>query len=172
MPALPDAPRNLIDVADWFLSVNDDLLEPDEEIEELDDATARAIIARNYRSGDCQAFAIALHDHLSLPIVALNGGFHVAVQCPDGQLMDYSGTHPLKVLAKRYGFKAPTLTSWTRAETLGHLCADEDDEATPWGHVALARFVLQAEDRWTMPAASLPEPTPAPQALNRRRPGR
>jgi hypothetical protein len=166
MAPLPDRPRSLVDVADWFLSVHDDLLDEGEEVEVIDEAIARDIIRRNYLSGDCQAFALALHDHLGLPIVALMGGLHVAVQCPDGTLMDYAGQTTLAKMGRRYGWTAPTVTPWTREDALAHLIGDEDNPEDPWSDLAIARFVRVTEDRWRLPA-----PVPRRQSRPGPRPG-
>ena len=159
---IPSTPQSLRDVADHFLGVHDDLLEDDEEIDELTDEIAHEIVRRNYVSGTCQAFAIALHEHLGYPIVALMGGLHVAVQCPDGQIMDFEGVAPLAKVAKRYGWKGTCpIETWTKDETLAHLIVDEDADEDPWSDPSVARWVRAHMDRWH------PVTTPAPTSRSR-----
>lgn len=157
----PPTPQSLRDVADYFLGVHDDLLEDDEEIDEMTDEVALEIVRRNYVSGTCQAFAIALHEHLGYPIVALMGGLHVAVKCPDGQIMDFEGTAPLAKVAKRYGWKGRCpIEEWTKEETLDRLIVDDDADEDPWSDPSLARWVRAHLDRWQPVAA--PETSPRP----------
>lgn len=159
MAPTPAVPQSLIDVADYFLAVHDDLLEDDEEIDELTEDVALTIVRRNYVSGTCQAFAIALHEHLNYPIVALMGGMHVAVQCPDGQIMDFDGVAPLAKVARRYGWKGTCpIETWTKEETLAHLIVDDDADEDPWSDPSVARWVRTHLDRWH------PQPVAAPKA--------
>lgn len=164
-PSCPTGPQSLEDVVDHFLQIYGDLLDDDEEIDELDDVQSLDIIRRNYTSGTCQAFAIALHDYLGFPIVALMGGLHVAVQCPDGQLMDFMGPTSPKQMAKRYGWKmdAP-MTPWSREEAMGQLLEDVEESAEPWSELSVAIWVRQHLDQWN------PEPVPAAAKIPRRRP--
>lgn len=167
------APQSLIDIADYLLAVYDDLLDDDEEIDELTDAIALDIVRRNYLSGTCQAFAIALHEHLGYPIVALNGGLHVAVRCPDGQLMDFDGVAPLAKVAKRYGWKGIIpVEIWTKDETMAHLVADEDADEDPWSDASMARWVRAHLDRWQAVGAPKAEAIPGDGAPTSRRPRR
>ena len=137
-------PLTLAEVAGHLLMIHDDLLDHDEEIgEEIGQALALEIIRREYVSGTCAAFAVALHDKYGYPIVGMAGGAHVAVKTPDGQIMDFMGVQPLATVLKRYGMaKATPVRVWTRAQALDHLLIDEEDETSPWNDVNLAKWVL------------------------------
>lgn len=167
-------PQSLVAVADYFLGVHDDLLDPDEDFgDDFSEADALEIIRRNYTSGTCQAFAIALHDHLGLPLVNLMGGLHVAVQCPDGQLMDFMGVTDLDTMAKRYGWRKgkTTVTPRSRDDILGQLGGEDDQADEPWSDLNLDKWVLAKLDRWAVPAASMVEsPVGNELAKSKRRP--
>jgi hypothetical protein len=161
-PLSLDGPHLLSDVAEHFLIIHDDLIDSEEEFGEvLSDDEVLEIIRRNYVSGTCQAFAIALHDHLGLPLVNLMGGLHVAVQCSDGHLMDFMGTATLDEMSKRYGWKKKEglITPSTRDDVLDQMGQDDEDLNDSWGDLTLAHWVRQHLDRWSAQDQPLAEAT-------------
>lgn len=145
--------RTIVDVADHFLSTRDDLLDDDEEIDDLDEQTALEIIRREYVSGTCAAFAVALHDKTGLPIVGMNGGMHVAVQTPNGDIIDFMGTNPLAKVLRRYGMGKDTpIQQWTREEAVEHVRMnagdDYDYDTDPWDEINIAKWVLDHLGKW------------------------
>jgi len=144
----PAGPTSLVEVAGHMLAIHDDLLDDDEDLPDvLDEKTALEIIHREYVSGTCGAFAIVLHDLTGHPIVGINGGMHVAVRCPDGEILDFVGKAPLRTVARRYGMKNPPVTDWTRDEAVDHVLMGEP-EGDPWDDVAVARWVMEKMGRW------------------------
>lgn len=144
-----EGPTSLIEVAEHMLSIHDDLLDDDEDLPDpLDEATAIEIIRREYVSGTCAAFAIALHDLTGYPIVGINGGMHVAVRTPGGEIIDFVGRLPLAKVARRYGMRRPPVIEWTRAEAVDHVLMGEI-EGDPWDDIAVARWVMENMGRWS-----------------------
>lgn len=142
-------PTSLVEVARHMVFIHDDLLAPDEDLPDpLDEETAMEIIRREYVSGTCGAFAIALHDHTGFPIVGMNGGMHVAVQAPDGEIVDFLGKAPLEQVLGRYGMSTAPVVGWTREEAVWDVMMGEH-EPDPWDDIALARWVLEKIGRWT-----------------------
>lgn len=142
-------PKSLIDVAKHFLMIHDDLLDDDDEDydDEMDEATALEVIRRNYISGTCGAFAIALHDKLSFPIVGINGGLHIAVMAPDGDIIDFAGKNPRSQVLKRYGMGSTSpIQRWTREETVDHVT--DEEEGHGWDEITVAKFVMNTLGRW------------------------
>lgn len=139
------SPQSVIDVANYFLDTRDDLLDDDEDADVLvdgDEAFAEEIIRREYVSGTCGAYAVALHDKTGYPIVFLNGGMHVAVRAPDGDIIDYLGKNPLGKVLKRYGMgKNTPIKEWTREETVKYILMDAE-EGDPWDEISIAKWVL------------------------------
>jgi hypothetical protein len=137
--------QSMIDVAEHFLNTRDDLLDDDEEFDDLTDADAMEIIKREYVSGTCAAYAVALHDQTGYPIVGLNGGMHVAVQAPDGDIIDFMGKMPLKKVLKRYGMSNVEPQEWSREEAVYHVRMDDDGhdyDADPRDEINIAKWVL------------------------------
>ena len=144
----PDGPASIVEVADWMLSIHDDLLDDDEDLPDpLDEAAALEIVRREYVSGTCAAFAVALHDHTGLPIIGINGGMHVALRADDGDILDFMGRAPLADVAARYGMVDPPVGAWTRDEAVAHVLMGEA-EGEPWDDVSVARWVLNDLGRW------------------------
>ena len=143
-------PKTLQDVANHFLFMHDDLLDDEDDIGgDISETDAIEIIRRNYVSGTCAAFAIALHDKYGYPIVGINGGMHVAVKTPDGQIMDFMGKNPLPVVLKRYGMgKNTPMREWTRDEAVAHLLIDEEDVDDAWNDINIAKWVMNKLGRW------------------------
>lgn len=141
-----NTPLSLIDVANHFLDTRDDLLDPDEDMDDLTDADALVIIKREYLSGTCAAYAVALHDKTGYPIVGINGGMHVAVQAPDGEIVDFLGKAPLKKVLRRYGMTGIKPVLWSREETVEHVrmagMEDHDYDSDPWDEINIAKWVL------------------------------
>ena len=139
------APQSLIDVANFFLDTRDDLLDHDEDVDRLvpgDEAFAEEIIRREYVSGTCGAYAIALHDKTSYPIIGFNGGTHIAVRSPDGDIIDYLGKNPVANVLKRYGMgKNTPVQEWTREEAVEHILMGAE-EGDPWDEISIAKWVL------------------------------
>lgn len=138
-------PQSIIDVANHFLDTRDDLLDDEEYIDDLDEQTAREIVRREYVSGTCAAYAVALHDKTGYPIVCINGELHVAVRAPDGDIIDFMGKNPLSKVLRRYGFGKDTpVTEWTREEAVEAVRMEIDDErdADPWDEINIAKWVL------------------------------
>lgn len=142
-------PATIAGVAEHMLSIHDDLLEDDEEWPDvMDEETALEIIRREYVSGTCAAFAIALHDLTGYPIIAINGGMHVAVRCPDGEILDYVGRSPLRRIMRRYGMRDAPVVEWTRDEAVHHVLMGEA-EGNPWDDIAVAKWVMEKIGRWS-----------------------
>ena len=140
----PAGPTSYVDVALWMLDIHDDLLDDDEDHPgaDMDEETALEIIRREYVSGTCGAYAVALHDATGLPIVGLNGSMHVAVMTAEGDIVDYMGCSSLAAVAARYGMTDPPMTSWTREEAVDDVLMGEDETDDPWEAIAVARWVL------------------------------
>jgi hypothetical protein len=141
-------PTSIIDVANHFLDTRDDLLDDDEYIDDLDIATAEEIVRREYVSGTCAAYAVALHDKTGYPIVGMNGEMHVAVRAPDGDIIDYMGKNTLKAVLKRYGFGAKTpIAEMSREEAVEHVRMsggdDYDYDSDPWDEINIAKWVAE-----------------------------
>jgi hypothetical protein len=148
MPESACGPTSLVEVADHFLSIHDDLLDDDEDLPDaLDEETALEIIRREYVSGTCAAFAIALHDLTGYQIVGINGGLHVAVMTPDGLIMDFVGTSAPRDVFRRYGMRRPPVLPWTREEAVDHVLMGEE-EGDPWDDISVARWVRDRLARW------------------------
>ena len=149
---MPDiGPQSLLDVARYFLDTRDDLLEDEEELSDpMTSDEVIEIIRREYISGTCQAFAVALHDHLGWPIVRVAQGMHMAVQRPDGHLVDFMGTFTVRDLNRRYGVTSGEPVLISREDALDAFVLDfsEDPEADPWSELNLARWVRQHLDQW------------------------
>lgn len=149
---MPDTgPQSLLDVARYFLDTRDDLLEDEEELSDpMAPDEVMEIVRREYVSGTCQAFAVALHDHLGWPIARVAQGMHMAVQRPDGHLVDFMGTFTVRDLHRRYGVVPgePVLISRDEAMDAFVFEPHEDHEADPWSELNLARWVRQHLDRW------------------------
>lgn len=146
-----NAPNTLADVARHFLYMHDDLLDDDEDLpEEMDEKTALEIIQREYVSGTCGAFAIALHDKLGYPIVGMNGGMHIAVRAPDGEIVDFMGKSPLAKVLRRYGMtvRDTPIQEWSREETVEHVLMNEDESDDPWDEIQIAKWVMNKLGRW------------------------
>lgn len=142
-------PTSLVEVAEHMLSIHDDLLDEDEDLPDvIDEATALEIIRREYVSGTCGAFAVALHDLTGHPIVGINGGMHVAVRCPDGDILDFVGKSRERDVARRYGMRRPPVVGWTRDEAVDHVLMGEA-EGDPWDDIAVARWVMEKIGRWS-----------------------
>lgn len=141
----PGGPSSLADVALWMLDVHDDLLDDDEDHpgDGIDEATALEIIRREYVSGTCGAYAVALHDATGLPIVGINGALHLAVMDAEGRILDFMGRSSLASVAARYGMTDPPVTTWTREETVDSVLMGELETDDPWETIALAKWVLQ-----------------------------
>lgn len=134
-------PETIEQVAVHMLSIHDDLLDDDEDLPDvMDETTALEIVRREYVSGTCGAFAIALHDITGWPIVGINGGMHLAVRSPDGMILDYMGLSKDKAVLRRYGMVRAPILEWTREETVDHVMMG-DDERGPWDDLAVARWV-------------------------------
>jgi len=148
---LPETgPETIEQVAIHMLSMHDDLLDEDEDFPEtMDEATALEIVRREYVSGTCGAFAIALHDLTGWPIVGINGGMHLAVRSTDGTILDYMGLDDLKTVLRRYGMVRAPVLEWTRDETVEHVLMGYDEERHPWDDVAVARWVADRGGPWT-----------------------
>lgn len=132
-----------------MLSIHDDLLDDDEDLPSpLDEATALEIIRREYVSGTCGAFAVALHDATGYPIVGINGSMHVAVMTPDGDILDFMGRAPLRSVARRYGMRRPVVTGLTRDEVVADVMMGETEGEREWDDLAVARWVMLRLDRW------------------------
>lgn len=142
MNARTDGPVTLADVAGWFLAINDDLVGPEDDLDPAVEADALEIIRREYASGSCGAYAIALHDATGLQIVAVNGGFHYAVAAPNGRLIDHHGIATTAEVATRYGMINPPITPATRDEVLADALYADEDADDPWSAVALATWTL------------------------------
>lgn len=126
----PSGPQSLADVANYFLDTRDDLLEEGEVIEsDMDEATAMQVVRREFVSGTCQAFAVALSEHLDLPIVRVAAGLHMAVQRPDGQLIDFTGLATPAQMDRRYGARGRQVHAISREEALESFLMEPMDEA-------------------------------------------
>jgi hypothetical protein len=142
-------PETIEQVAVHMLSIHDDLLDDDEDLPDvMDETTALEIVRREYVSGTCGAFAIALHDITGWPIVGINGGMHLAVRSPDGMILDYMGLSKDKAVLRRYGMVRAPILEWTREETVDHVMMG-DDERGPWDDLAVARWVADRGGAWT-----------------------
>jgi hypothetical protein len=142
-------PTSIVGVAEHMLSIHDDLLDEDEEYPDVvDEDTALEIIRREYVSGTCGAFAIALHDLTGYPIIGINGGMHVAVRCPDGDILDYVGKSPSRQVMRRYGMRSAPVVEWTRTEAVDHVLIGEA-EGDPWDDIAVAKWVMEKIGRWS-----------------------
>ena len=142
-------PTSLVAVAEHMLSIHDDLLDADEDLPDvIDEETALEIIRREYVSGTCAAFAVALHDLTGHPIVGINGGMHVAVRCPDGDILDYVGRSPARSVMRRYGMRSAPVAEWTRDEAVDHVLMGKA-EGDPWDDIAVARWVMEKMGRWS-----------------------
>lgn len=136
-------PTSIQDVANHFLDTRDDLL--DDIGHDISDEDAMEIIRREYVSGTCGAYAVALHDETGYPIVGINGGLHIAVQAPDGDIIDFMGKNPLPKVLKRYGFgKGTSVEEWSRDEAVEHVRMGgfEDSDVDPWDEINIAKWVL------------------------------
>lgn len=134
-------PRSLINVADWFASVCNDLVDDNEEIAwNTSEAEALRLIERNYVSGDCGAFAVALHRLTGWPIYAFEGFAHYVIRTPRGALIDIKGYTTLTKLQRRYGMPQARLRK-SRPEDAWDEANDLDPDS-PWSAVNLARFVI------------------------------
>jgi len=150
-PQEREGPSSLIEVAEHMLSIHDDLLDEDEDLPDtLDEATALEIIRREYVSGTCGAFAVALHDATGYQIVGINHGMHVAVRTPDGDILDFMGKSPLKEVARRYGTKRPMVAERTREDVVEDVLMGEPEGAWNWDDLAVARWVMLRLDRWSV----------------------
>lgn len=140
----PDGPSSYADVALWMLDFHDDLLDDDEDHpgDDMDEATALEIIRREYVSGTCGAYAVALHDATGLPIVGINGSLHLAVMDADGRILDFMGRSSLASVAARYGMTDPPVSTWTREETVHDVLMGDKETDDPWEAIALAKWVL------------------------------
>lgn len=144
-----EGPKSLKDVALHFLYMHDDLIDDDDDPDAFDDnisdEDAYEIIRRNYVSGTCGAFAVALHDKYGYPIIGMNGGMHIAVRAPDGEIVDFLGKAPLAKVLRRYGMstKNTPIKEWSREEAVSHVRMHEDEENDPWDEIAIAKFVLK-----------------------------
>jgi len=142
-------PISIVGVAEHMLSIHDDLLDIDEDLPDvMDEVTALEIIRREYVSGTCAAFAVALHDLTGHPIVGINGGMHVAVRCPDGDILDYVGKSPPRKVMRRYGMRSAPIVEWTRDEAIEHVLMGEP-EGNPWDDIAVAKWVMEKIGRWS-----------------------
>jgi hypothetical protein len=142
-------PKSLADVANFFLDTRDDLLEPGEVImRDMTDRQALAIITREYVSGTCGAFAVALHDKTGYPIIGINGGDHIAVQAPDDDLIDFLGKASPESVMARYGWSNAPMEEWSRSETVEHIMFQDDDPLDPWGEIEIAKWVMKRLGRW------------------------
>jgi hypothetical protein len=131
-------------VARHFALIYSDLQAEDEP--EIDWAAsepeALRLIRRNYLSGDCGAFAVALHRLTGWPLVEIRPrrGYtiHVCARTLRGALVDFSGYTSVPALERRYGMKhlqarpMPPEDAWCF-----HEC-----EGNPREDVALAAFVI------------------------------
>ena len=156
---LPESgPETIEQVASHMLSMHDDLLDDEEEMPDvMDEATALEIVRREYVSGTCGAFAIALHDMTGWRIVGINGGMHLAVRSPDGMILDYMGLSTDKAVLRRYGMVRAPILEWTRDETVDHVMMGDDGRG-PWDDLAVARWVADRGGAWT---PHLPSTTPS-----------
>lgn len=147
---LPESgPETIEQVAVHMLSIHDDLLDDDEDLPDvMDETTALEIVRREYVSGTCGAFAIALHDITGWPIVGINGGMHLAVRSPDGMILDHMGLSKDKAVLRRYGMVRAPILEWTREDTVDHVMMG-DDERGPWDDLAVARWVADRGGAWT-----------------------
>jgi hypothetical protein len=144
----PGGPRSIVEVAEHMLSIHDDLLDDDEDVSSPPtEEEALEVVRREYVSGTCAAFAIALHDATGWPIVAINGGLHVATRRPDGVLVDFVGACGFDEVCARYGMTSPPVSEWTREEAVDHVLMGEE-EGDPWSDVSVARWVMKALERW------------------------
>ena len=147
MTSIGTGPQSLIEVAGHMLSIHDDLIDEGEEIEDLNENIALEIIRREYVSGTCGAFAIALHDATGYPIIGINGSFHLAVRKPDGKIVDFMGEFSLEEITERYGMLNPLVSSWSREETVDHVLMG-DEEEDPWSDISVAKWVMKKLGRW------------------------
>lgn len=147
---LPETgPESVEQVALHMLSIHDDLLDDDEDHPDpMDERTALEIVRREYVSGTCGAFAIALHDLTGWPIVGINGGMHLAVRCPEGGILDHMGLFEEKAILRRYGMVRAPVLEWTREECVDHVMMC-DDERGPWDDIAVAGWVAERGGPWT-----------------------
>ncbi len=136
-------------MASHLLAINDDLLEEDDDVPDpMDEETALEIVRREYVSGTCGAFAVALHDATGWPVVGINGGMHVAVRSPDGRILDYMGLQTTEAVLRRYGMSSAAIEEWTREEAVDHVRPwDEDDH--PWTDLRIARWTMLRGGAWT-----------------------
>lgn len=147
---LPETgPKTIEQVALHMLCMHDDLLDDDEDLPDpMDEATAIEIVRREYVSGTCGAFAIALHDLTGWPIVGINGGMHLAVRSPEGRILDHMGLFKEKKVLKRYGMVRAPILEWTREHCVDHVMMGEE-ERSPWDDLAVARWVAERGGPWT-----------------------
>lgn len=146
-----DGPHSLKDVALHFISIHDDLLDDDADtsnLADISDSEAIAIIQKNYISGSCGAFAIALHDKLGLPIVAINGGFHIAVRAQDGDIIDFLGKNSVSKVLRRYGMNQTAIISIQTREQVEDDIMMDDEPDNPWNDIAIAKWVMATLNRW------------------------
>ena len=141
-------PGSIVEVAEHMLAISDGLLDDDEDAcGPMTEDEAIEIVRREYVSGSCGAFAIALHDATGLPLVEINGGLHYAVRREDGLLVDFMGIQTFDDVAARYGMHEPPCRTAMREDVAADALTD-DDESPPWSEVRIARWVIGHLGRW------------------------
>lgn len=98
--------RTIKDIADEVASR---LEAGDEEFDRLETMPDLLKVRHMYVSGDCDAFAVALHRVTGWPIRCVSseehGPMHRLVEAPDGRMLDAAGWVDEKELRRRYGVK-------------------------------------------------------------------
>ena len=120
--------RTIKDIADevaWRLEAGE------EEFDRLEAMTDLMKVRQMYISGDCDAFAVALHRVTGWPIRGVSsrehGPMHRLIQAPDGRLLDAAGWVSEKELCRRYGVRRIAMSRPGGEELAGALLGMNED---------------------------------------------
>jgi hypothetical protein len=115
----------------------------DDEIERVSAMSVAGQVRHFFSSGECDAFAAALHEMTGWPVVTLSNArglpYHRLVAAPDGRLLDSHGWTDATQLARRYGLRKPKLSAPGGLELCVGL-VDDDPEALSGAVSAIRRL--------------------------------